>query len=225
MKKKPYLFPLMFHPSAFALAGRPQRPAGFVIGLVTGCLLLLAGTVRGQVPVPPPRTVDDTERYPPPPDPARVFRLESEAKLRERMAREAPLGLNPLRVKYTDIFFPKYAPVPPAAYVVRAWPPLTETTEPPFVCYNRLYFEQLNAERYGWDLGLVHPLVSAGIFYVDVLTLPYHLGTEPCRRYEANAGYCLPGDPVPLLLYPPDLNWSGILTEAAVVGLAVVVFP
>jgi len=97
--------------------------------------------------------------------------------------------------------------------------------EPPYVCYRRLYFEQINSERYGWDLGLGYPLLSAGVFFWDVALLPYHAFTEPFRRYECNAGYCLPGDPVPLLLYPPELNLPGALAEAAVISLGFAIFP
>ena len=43
--------------------------------------------------------------------------------------------------------------------------------EPNYVCYNRLYFEQINAERYGWDLGFVAPFISAGEFFKDVVLL------------------------------------------------------
>jgi hypothetical protein len=140
------------------------------------------------------------------------------------MARDARLGDNPLSLKY-EIRFPDYPPVPKAERVVRQWAPLVEPVDPPFVCYRRLYFEQLNFERYGWDLGILSPFLSQGAFYFDLVTLPYHLAMDPFRRFECNAGYCLPGDPVPLLLYPPPWSLSGVLAEAAVAGLLVVVFP
>jgi hypothetical protein len=185
-------------------------------------VLLLGTAARGQDALPPPREIPEPKE--PAPAPQRVFRLESEAQLLERMKEGARTKDNPLRLEYQFVT-PDYAPVPPAEYVVRGWQPLQETVEPMFTAYNRLYFEQINAERYGWDLGPIHPLVSAGVFYFDLLTLPYHMGTQPLRKYEADAGYCLPGDPVPLLLYPPECTWTGIATEAAVVGLIVAVFP
>jgi hypothetical protein len=45
------------------------------------------------------------------------------------------------------------------------------------------------------------------------------------RRYECNAGYYLPGDPMPFLLYPPELSFSGALAEAAIIGLGFAIFP
>ena len=58
-----------------------------------------------------------------------------------------------------------------------------------------------------------------------MLFLPYHIGTQPCRCYECSAGYCLPGDPVPYLLYPPELSLSGFLLEAGTVVSLAAIFP
>ncbi len=172
----------------------------------------------------PPQPGKKPDLYLTPPDRQRVFRLESEGMLMERMAREAPQGLNPLGLRY-ELVLPSYPPVPPPGYVARPWEPQTEVVEPAYLCYGRLDFEQINSERYGWSLGPLHPLISAGIFYFDVATLPYHAATDPLRRYECNPGYALPGDPMPLLLYRPDLSLSGALAEAAAIGLMFAIFP
>jgi hypothetical protein len=97
--------------------------------------------------------------------------------------------------------------------------------ESAFLCYDRLYFEQLNGERYGWDLGPFHPLVSAGRFWFDVAALPYYAGTDPLRWYECDTGYALPGDRMPLLLYLPKPSLTGAAAEAAAIGLLFVTFP
>jgi hypothetical protein len=49
--------------------------------------------------------------------------------------------------------------------------------------------------------------------------------TDPLRRYEGNPGYALPGDPMLLLLYRPDLSLSGALAETATIGLMFAIFP
>ncbi|WP_020468330.1 hypothetical protein [Zavarzinella formosa] len=97
--------------------------------------------------------------------------------------------------------------------------------EPRYVVYRRLYFEEKNAERYGWDLGpVVQPLVSIAWFYSDTLWFPKHFTSYNCRRFDTNAGLCWPGDPVPYLLYPPEFTVTGSLVEAAlVVGLVAVI--
>ena len=66
----------------------------------------------------------------------------------------------------------------------------------------RNFLEQRNFERYGWDLGVLQPVLSTGLFYADFVTLPLHWLADPFRCYDCNAGLCLPGDPVPLLWYP-----------------------
>jgi hypothetical protein len=144
--------------------------------------------------------------------------LESEAALMERMRQEA-------RARGERLVFPEEPTLTKEAYVGRHWSPLTRVVEPYYVCYGRLLFEQKNFERYGWDLGPISPVVSTGKFFWDVLALPYNLGTRPFQQYEVSAGYCLPGDPVPLLLYPPEISPTGLLTEAAVVTALFFIFP
>jgi hypothetical protein len=150
-----------------------------------------------------------------PPGPERLFKLDSEPALHERWQQQA----NDQQLT-GPIQFPEEPILSKEPYTPRVFPPNTEQVEPHYVCYKRLYFEDLNSERYGWDLGFIQPFVSAGIFFWDVATLPYHMGTEPCRCYECSAGYCLPGDPVPYLIYPPELSLTGAILEAGtIVGL------
>jgi len=155
-----------------------------------------------------------------PPGKERVFQLEGEAALKERLRQEARQ-----RPTHERIDFPDEPPVSTQRYAPRAFPPMVEVAEPHYVCYRRLLFEDLNSERYGWDLGFIQPFVSAGAFYWDLATLPYHLGTEPCRKYECSAGYCLPGDPVPYLLYPPELSLTGTVFEAGTIVALFAIFP
>ena len=99
------------------------------------------------------------------------------------------------------------------------------TVEPTYVCYGRLAFEEVNSERYGWEISFLQPFVSAGWFYWDVVSLPYHAFTQPCRCFDCSAGYCLPGDPVPYLLYPPGASWTGALGQAGAVISLIAIFP
>jgi hypothetical protein len=148
-----------------------------------------------------------------PPGPQRLFKLESEAAFFERMRQEARQRPTPERIEF---------PAEPVVstqqvFAGRYFPPMTETVEPAYVCYGRLFFEVKNLERYGWDLGPLSPALELAMFTFDTATLPYHLFTDPCRKCECNAGYCLPGDPVPFMLYPPGLSVTGLLAESAVV--------
>jgi hypothetical protein len=154
-----------------------------------------------------------------PPGPDRLFRVESDQSLYERMRQESK-SKDPLQ----RVVFPPEPVLSRDSYYGRVWPQRDLKVEPNFVCYPALLFEQKNAERYGWDLGILHPIVSAGVFFADIVTLPYHLAQEPCRK-ECNAGYCLPGDPVPLLLYPPEISVTGAVAEAGTILGLVAIFP
>ena len=102
---------------------------------------------------------------------------------------------------------------------------MTSVAEPYYVCYRKLHFDQPNFERFGWDLGIITPFISAGAFFADVATFPYLLASSPCRRFECSTGQFLPGDPVPLLLYPPEVSLSGSALEAVAIGAIFAFFP
>jgi hypothetical protein len=162
----------------------------------------------------------ETEDQSPLPGPNALFKLESEASWMERMRQDS-------RSKGTleRLVFPDEPPVSNEKYVGRDWKPHGLEVEPSYVCYGRLYFEDKNAERYGWDLGAIHPLLSTTKFWYDCAMLPYNMFSDPCHRMESSAGYCLPGDPVPLMLYPPKLSLTGFIAEAGVAVGLVFIFP
>jgi hypothetical protein len=156
-----------------------------------------------------------------PPGPERLFgHLESEAHLFERI-RQEDRGQTPIDIAV----FPQEPVLSRTPYYGRRWPALHETAEANYLCYQRLLYEQKNFERGGWDLGAITPIVSALDFYKDFVLMPYHGFTDVCRCYECNTGYCLPGDPVPLVLYPPEPSVSGALAEVAAVAAVVAIFP
>jgi len=155
-----------------------------------------------------------------PPGFDRLYRLESEADLQRRIIEEGKQR-EPPEPEVAKSFPSDYQPLSTASYTGRQFPPKTEYVEPTYVCYHRLYFEEKNAERYGWEIGFLQPALSAAHFYKDFLFLPYNFALEPCQRYECSAGYCLPGDPVPYLLYPTPLSITGATAETGIVlGLA-----
>jgi hypothetical protein len=146
--------------------------------------------------------------------------VQSDAQLQERIRQENRERRMPER-----IIFPADPVISSDTYQGRKWYPMKMEVAPYYVCHGRLYFEQPNLERYGWDLGVFTPLLSAGMFLYDFAFLPYHLAMEPCRRFEYNTGLCLPGDPVPLMLYPLELSATGFVAEVATVVTLVAVFP
>lgn len=97
--------------------------------------------------------------------------------------------------------------------------------EPGYVVHRRLFFEEKNSDRYGWDLGYAQPLVSTLYFYKDVLLWPGHMASGLFERYDTSAGKCLPGNPVAYYLYPPQMTLRGGIVEAGVVAGTVLLLP
>ena len=154
------------------------------------------------------------------PGPDKLFQLDSQASFFERLRQESRDNGHRER-----LIFPDEHVVSTDKYLGRAWPQYGCTAEPDFVCYKRLMFEQKNYERYGWDLGILDPPLSTGKFFLDLAALPYHAFSDPFRHYECSAGYCLPGDPTPLLLYPPEASLTGAAAEAGALLGVLAVFP
>jgi hypothetical protein len=146
--------------------------------------------------------------------------VQSDAQLMERIRQENRERKTPER-----IVFPSDPVLSLDTYNGRKWSPTRLEVAPYYVCHGRLYFQQINAERYGWDLGVIHPVVSGMVFLWDFVTWPYQLAKEPCRCFDYNSGWCLPGDPVPLLLYPLQVSATGFVAEVGTILTLVAVFP
>lgn len=146
--------------------------------------------------------------------------LKSEASLDEQIRQEGREKTPPERT-----VFPEEKPVTGTRYTDHVFAPQVCLAEPYYVNYKRLYFQDLNTERYGWELGPVQPLVSTGLFFTDLALLPYHWASRPFDCVQSSAGYCLPGDPVPYLCYPPNLSVTGAVGEAAAVIAVLAIFP
>jgi hypothetical protein len=150
------------------------------------------------------------------PDAQRLFRRESEAQVFSRIRQESRKSGVAIR-----IIFPEEKPLTKDPYVARNFDSMRTVIEAMYVNHGRLYFEQTNLERQGWDFGILTPVANLGIFYYDVLTLPYHCWTRPCDCCDSSAGKCLPGDPTPLYYYWEEFSWTGLAGQAGtVVGLA-----
>jgi hypothetical protein len=152
--------------------------------------------------------------------PNQVVRFESEANFKRRLIQKERQKPSP-----TGTTFPDEPVISTMAYVERGFPGHTLLVEPNYVSYGPLWFQERNAERYGWDLGILQPPLQAGIFFADVVMLPYHLGASLCHGPECSAGQCLPGDPVPYRLYPPNLSLAGGVLEVGAIAGALAVFP
>jgi hypothetical protein len=155
-----------------------------------------------------------------PPSFERLVQIESEDSLRERIRQELRERTPPERA-----LFPEEKPATTEPYRARQFAPQVALAEPGYVNHGRLWFEERNSERYGWDFGVVQPVISTGYFAFDFMTLPYHFASRPCDCTDSSAGKCRPGDPVPYLIYPPGISASGAFGEAAAILAVMAIFP
>ncbi len=159
-----------------------------------------------------------------PPGIERLSRIEPDEKLFERIRQET-LTKNPNERPV----FPESPILSRDRYAGRGdlWQKRQLTVEPSYVCYGKLQtlFEDRNTERYGWDLGPLSVPLALAKFYADFALMPMKAFANPCRLNECGAGHCLPGDPVPYMLYPIEVNCEGVTAEAAVIVALVAIFP
>jgi hypothetical protein len=155
-----------------------------------------------------------------PPSRDRMFRLMNEDALREQIRQEGREA-----VPRQPAVFPDEHSVTDKPYAPREFAAQTILAEAPYVNYKRLYFYDINTERYGWELGFAQPFLSAGRFFVDAALVPYRLASRPFDCVDSSAGYCLPDSPVPYLIYPPELSVTGAMGEAAAILGLIAIFP
>ena len=110
------------------------------------------------------------------PDRDHLFRLESEAALREKI-----LSTNP------TARFPKSADIPPVVDTDHfARPPLRCIYPANVICYRNLYFEDPKTERDLIGHTLLEPVRSTALFYSRVLILPAKAATNPPWRWQCH---------------------------------------
>ena len=151
----------------------------------------------------------------------RLSRLDSDERLQRRIEQLDPTAVH---------VFPESPILSRDRYAGRGqlWQRRQITVEPNYVNFGKLqpFFEDKNAERYGWDLGPLSIPVALTKFASDVVLFPAKALSDPCRLHDSSAGHCLPGDPVPYMIYPPEIaTITGTAAELAVIGALIVVFP
>lgn len=143
----------------------------------------------------------------------------------ENKQKPKPIGREtlPPSEKVRELLTQAFPPAAPRS--VLGAPVSTLQLEPGYVVHRRLYFEEKNSERYGWNLGIAQPFVSAGYFYKDLLLYPMKLASNPRERYDTNAGKAMAGSPVPYLLYPPELTFGGMVVGSTAYVGAIFLLP
>lgn len=85
-------------------------------------------------------------------------------------------------------------PTPAGAVLVRGWPVLDYHWKAPGSRHNPLYFEEVNAERYGYTCcHCLQPAISAAHFFGTIPVLPYLMAADCPRECVYTLGHYRPG--------------------------------
>jgi len=108
----------------------------------------------------------------------------------------------------------------------RNWCPATFTFTASALSHKPLYFEEVQAERYGHVMGpVLQPVVSGAHFFLNIALLPYKMGINPPGECQYALGYYRPGSCAPWMVPPVPLSIRGGLAEAGVIVGGVFLIP
>ncbi len=135
------------------------------------------------------------------------------------------LGINiaqPAGQKPTDFATPCWEQINSGPNALcRCWPVMCYQWEATRLCYQPLYFEEANAERYGYVCCCCwQPAASAAHFFGTIPALPYCLAAECPTTCVYALGHYRPGDCVPWRRHwPPCDPMAAITTGGVYTGL------
>lgn len=111
----------------------------------------------------------------------------------------------------------------------RCWPMTCYQWDATCLCYQPLYFEEINAERFGYDCGLgrfgcctncLQSAVSAAHFFGTVPALPYCMSAQPPCECVYTLGHYRAGDCVPWRCsWPPCDPFAAVSAGGIYTGL------
>ncbi len=90
------------------------------------------------------------------------------------------------------------------------------------LCHKPLYFEDVQLERYGHEVGpVLQPVLSSAHFFANIAVLPYKAGIHPPNECQYALGYYRPGNCAPWTVGPIPISLrGGLMQAAAVTGIA-----
>ncbi len=93
------------------------------------------------------------------------------------------------------------------------------------LCFQPIYIEDVNLERYGYSHGYLQPFVSAVHFFGTIPLLPYKMGMHPESECIYALGYYRPGTPAPYQTSRLGWSWRGAICEAGAIGAFIAWLP
>lgn len=109
-------------------------------------------------------------------------------------------------------------------YEGRHWAEITYMWKAAANCHKPLYFEQVQAERYGHSLPpYLQPICSGAHFFGSLVTLPYQMGLTPPNECIYPLGHYRPGNCAPYMVPAVPFTWRAVGAQAgAAVGVSAI---
>jgi hypothetical protein len=112
------------------------------------------------------------------------------------------------------------------AYAGRQFIPSAVEWKASGLCHKPLYFEDVQLERYGHEVGpVLQPLISSAHFFGSMLILPYKMGVNLPGECQYSLGYYRPGDCAPYMIQPFPFSMRGAAVQAGFVTGAAALIP
>ncbi len=112
------------------------------------------------------------------------------------------------------------------SYAGRQFTPSAVEWKASGLCHKPLYFEDVQLERYGHEVGpVLQPLLSSAHFFGNALILPYKMGIHPPNECQYALGYYRPGNCAPYMIQPFPFSLRGAAAQAGFVTGAAALIP
>jgi hypothetical protein len=108
--------------------------------------------------------------------------------------------------------------IPVTTVLARPWPTISYTWVAAATRHNPLYFEEINAERYGYTCSpCLQPVISTAHFFGTIPALPYLKGADCPWECQYTLGHYRPGSCNPWRRHYWPVSARGALCQAGVV--------
>ncbi len=126
----------------------------------------------------------------------------------------------------TGVAEPRLVTTPLAGQLPRPWPTLTYHWKAPGTFHQPLYFEEINAERYGYSCNWVaQPFISTAHFFGTIPALPYLKGANCPWECQYTLGHYRAGSCPPDRFHCWPVSRLGALSEVGNAAWLIVVLP
>jgi hypothetical protein len=119
----------------------------------------------------------------------------------------------------------EFPPIRHSMGISRSWYGSAFGWAPTALKHQPVYLEDLNAERYGYNCGVVQGLASSALFFGTIPTLPYRTVVHPPWDEQYTLGLDRPGNCVPLRWHRLPWHTGAAIVQAGAIAGVIFLVP